>query len=97
MATRRNGRTKKRASRKRACRAKDPLTIALTVENEWVSRHYDRLVRQYPRKIVAISHRQVAGVGETGDEALALAREKYPNALPLLVRVPSPEDLVCVL
>lgn len=77
--------------------AKDPVTATLMGDGAWATQHLDDFVKQHPRKILAVVNRQVAGVGDTADEAIAQARQKFPNALPFLCLVPSKEDLVCVL
>lgn len=93
MGRRRNGRRK--AATAQNTRPLDSLTRALTYENKWVVAHFGDLVKQYPHKIVAVVDHAVAGVGATADEAISTAEKKHPSAIPLLVSVPSEEDIKC--
>lgn len=96
MGRNRNGKAKAKIAPPRTRPPGDPLLRALTYENDWVARHFGDLVKNYPQKIVAVVEHAVAGVGATGDEALAVAKEKFPSAIPLLVSVPAEEDMKCV-
>lgn len=96
MARSRNGGAKRRVVARHLRSGDDPLLKALTYENDWVAKHFGDLIKQYPRKIVAVVNHSVAGVGETGDQAIEVAKQKFPKAIPLLVSVPAEEDMKCV-
>ena len=65
--------------------------------NDWYTGLFEQLVEKYPGKAVAIVNGEVVEIGETELEVDRLARQRFPEDIPLVVTVPTPEDLVCLL
>lgn len=65
--------------------------------DNWLSEHFEELVNEYPKKVIAVIDDEVIAVGENEKELDRLVRKKYPDATPFIFTVPSEEDLVCLL
>ena len=71
--------------------------LNLEALDEWYAAHFEELVRKHAGKAIAVVDRKVAAVADTEREADLLAREKYPSAVPLVLAIPTEEELVCLL
>jgi enamine deaminase RidA (YjgF/YER057c/UK114 family) len=71
--------------------------IDLKKMNDWYTRLFEELVEKYPGKAVAIVNGKIVEIGETEVEVDRLARRRFPEEIPLVVTVPTPEELVCLL
>jgi hypothetical protein len=71
--------------------------IDLKKMNDWYTRLFEELVEKYPGKAVAIVNGEIVEVGETEVEVDRLARRRFPGEIPLVVTVPTEDELVCLL
>ena len=71
--------------------------LNLEALDEWYTAHFEELVGKHAGKAIAVVDRKVAAVADTEREADRLAREKYPSAVPLVLAIPTEEELVCLL
>jgi hypothetical protein len=65
--------------------------------NDWLAEHMHELAAQYPGRVVVIQESHIAFVGDSEVEAYQWARAAGCARLPLVLRVPSEEDLQSVL
>ena len=72
-------------------------TLDLNKLDDWYTKHFQELVEKYPHKAIAVVKGQIVAVGDSEREVDRQAKQQYPNEIPLVVTVPSEEDLVCLL
>ncbi len=65
--------------------------------DRWVVKHFDELVRKYPRKVIAVYGGKLIAVGDSYKEVYAVARQRGIEECPLAMEVPSIEDLEAIL
>jgi hypothetical protein len=71
--------------------------IDLKKLDDWYTEHFEELVEKYAGKAVAVINGQVVEVGESELQVDRRAREQHPGQTPLVVTVPTQEELVCLL
>jgi len=71
--------------------------LNLEVLDEWYATHFEELVSKHAGKAIAVVTDEIVAVADTEREADRLAREKYPDAVPLVLAIPTEEELVCLL
>lgn len=67
--------------------------LNLEALDEWYTAHFEELVGKHAGKAIAVVDKKVAAVADTEREADRLAREKYPSAVPLVLAIPTEEEL----
>jgi len=72
-------------------------TLDLRKLDEWYARHFEELVEKYPQKAIAVVNERIVAVGDSEEAVDRKAREQYPGETPLVITVPSEEELVCLL
>ncbi len=65
--------------------------------DKWYSEHFEELVKKYAGKAIAVVNGEIVAVAGTQKEADRLAREKHPESVPLVLSIPTEEELVCLL
>ena len=65
--------------------------------DKWYSEHFEELVKKYAGKAIAVVNGEIVAVAGTEKEADRLAREKHPESVPLVLSIPTEEELVCLL
>ncbi|MFZ2361974.1 MAG: DUF5678 domain-containing protein [Anaerolineae bacterium] len=76
---------------------KQELSAELESMDRWYSLHFAELVNQYAGKAIAVVQGNVVAVAETEKEADEAARRLFPGSFSLVVTVPQPEELVCLI
>ena len=66
-------------------------------ENRWIIKNFSKLVGRYGGRCIAVVRNMVVAVGKNEKLVEKIARKKYPSAMPSVLRVPRPKELVCVL
>ena len=69
----------------------------LEAYNNWLADHWDEIVAQYAGRVLAIEEGSILFVGDSEVEAYRWARATGRTHLPLVLRVPSEEDLQFIL
>ena len=69
----------------------------LDKQDQWYTLHFDELVSKYAGKAIAMVDEKVVVVAETEREADQMAKRLHPGSFPLVVTVPLPEELVCLI
>lgn len=69
--------------------------VKQSVEERWIRRHFSELVKKRAGKYVVVADNQ----GFVGDleTSLQKAREHYPLATPLIMKIPKEKDFLHVL
>jgi len=75
----------------------ESLEIILEKYNDWMVKHYENMVKEYPRKAIAVVDEEIVAIGETEKEVDEIARKKYPDKIPFVTKLPSEEDFICLL
>ena len=70
-------------------------TQQLLTNDEWLADHLDELVDRYAGRVIAIQRGAIVAVGDSEAEVYHLLQGQDP--LPLVFRVPYPEDLQSLL
>jgi hypothetical protein len=72
---------------------------ALNIEKyeEWLEKHFEELVINYPHKAIAVVGEDIVVIGESEKEVDIKAREMFPHEIPFVITIPSEEDLICLL
>ena len=65
--------------------------------DKWYSEHFEELVKKYAGKAIAVVNGEIVAVAGTEKEADRLAREKHPESVPLVLSIPTEEELICLL
>ena len=65
--------------------------------DQWLAKHLDELVAQYPGKVVAIQEGKVLFNGDTEVEVYQQIRKAGYDCMPLVFRVPQEEDVQAIL
>ena len=65
--------------------------------DKWYSEHFEELVKKYAGKAIAVVDGEIVAVAETEKKADQFAREKHPDAVPLVLAIPTEEELVYLL
>jgi hypothetical protein len=63
----------------------------------WIVEHFSELVTRYPGRAIAVVNEQLVAVGDSEVEVELIAKEKYPNKIPSVLRIPREEDMACLL
>lgn len=71
--------------------------LDLEALDRWYAIRFEQLVQDYAGKCVAVVEGEVVAVADTEKEADRLAREKHPDVIPLVLYIPTEEELVCLL
>jgi len=66
---------------------------AFTKDQEWIHKHFEELVDQYAGRYVAVANEELF-VGDSPKEVEEKARQKYPDSIPSVLRVPRPVDFI---
>jgi len=77
----------------------------MAVENEldleamdtWYTTHFEELVMKFAGKAIAVVADEIVAVADTEKEADRLAWERNPDAVPLVLAIPTEEELICLL
>lgn len=75
----------------------ESLESILEEYNDWMVKHYEKVVKEYPRKAIAVVDEEIVAIGETEKEVDEIARIKYPDKIPFVKKLPSEEDFICLL
>jgi hypothetical protein len=62
--------------------------------DQWIHDHYEEIIEKYAGKSIAVANEELF-VAETMKTAYELARQKYQDSNPSIMRVPHAEDFVC--
>ena len=65
--------------------------------DSWYTTRFEELVRKYAGKAIAVVEGKIAAVADTEKEADRLAKKAHPDAVPLVLAIPTEEELVCLL
>ncbi|MDH3599599.1 MAG: DUF5678 domain-containing protein [Candidatus Tectomicrobia bacterium] len=65
--------------------------------DEWLADHMEEIVEQYPSQVVAIHEGHIIYTGESEEDVYRWIRKKALTPMPLVFRVPRPEDLNVIL
>ncbi len=71
--------------------------LNLEALDEWYAVHFEELVSKHAGKAIAVVAGGVVAIADTEREADRLAREKHPDAVLLVLAIPTEEELVCLL
>jgi hypothetical protein len=71
--------------------------LNLEAMDTWYAAHFEELVSRHAGKTIAVVADEIVAVADTEKEADRLARERHPDAIPLVLAIPTEEDLVCLL
>jgi hypothetical protein len=71
--------------------------LNLEALDEWYATHFEELVSKHAGKAIAVVADEIVAVADTEKEADGLARERHPDAIPLVLAIPTEEELVCLL
>lgn len=63
----------------------------------WIVEHFSELVTKYAGKYIAVVNETLVAVGESRREVETKARAMEPYKIPSVLRVPTEEDMVCLL
>ena len=73
------------------------LKLDLQRYDNWLEKHFEKLVTNYAGKAIAVVGDKIIAVGTSEKEVDQKARDEYPDELPFVFTVPSEEDFVCLL
>ncbi len=62
----------------------------------WIVEHFSDLVTKYAGKYVAVVHKTLVAVGNSGKEVEDKARATAPDKMPSVIRIPREEDMACL-
>ncbi len=68
-------------------------TIILQQHDDWLASHLDELMNKYPGKIIAVMNEEIVGVGDTYQEIYQPFLKLDLEWMPLVMRVPHPDDV----
>ena len=71
--------------------------LDLEAMDAWYADHFEELVEQFAGKAIAVVGEEIVAVADTEKEADRIARERNPDAVPLVLAIPTEEELVCLL
>lgn len=71
--------------------------LNLEAMDEWYTIHFEELVTKHAGKAIAVVAGEIVAVADTERDADHLARERHPDAVPLVLAIPTEEELVCLL
>ncbi len=71
--------------------------LDLEAMDTWYTTHFEELVMKFAGKAIAVVADEIVAVADTEKEADRLARERNPDAVPLVLAIPTEEELVCLL
>ena len=71
--------------------------LNLEALDEWYAVHFEELVSKHAGRAIAVVAGEVVAIADTEREADRLAREKHPDAVLLVLAIPTEEELVCLL
>jgi len=71
--------------------------LDLEAMDTWYTTHFEELVTKFAGKAIAVVADEIVAVADTEKEADRLARERNPDAVPLVLAIPTEEELVCLL
>ncbi len=65
--------------------------------SDWITEHFEQLVVEHGGRYIAVVGEEVVAVGNHPREVEAIALERYPGQIPSVMRVPTEDDIVCLL
>lgn len=71
--------------------------LDLEALDRWYTEHFEELVELYGSKVIAVVNEKVVAVTDTEKEAYQEAKSTYPDATPLILAIPTEEELACLL
>ena len=71
--------------------------LDLEALDHWYAAHFEELVQNYTGKCIAVVEGEVVVVADTEKDADRLTREKHLGVIPLVLYIPTEEELVCLL
>lgn len=77
--------------------SKEQLAEELDKDDRWLKEHLEELVKSYPRKVIAVLDQRIIVMGDSILEVWRMAEDKYPDRVPLIFQIPTPEDFQCAL
>lgn len=72
-------------------------TAQLQTDDEWLADHLDELVERYPGRVIAIHQGVIIAIGDSEAAVYRQLRERGIDPMPLVFRVPRPEDMHSIL
>lgn len=71
--------------------------MAMSKNNLWINKNFEKLVENHAGRCVAIIDGKVIAVASDQMTAYRKASQKYPNKKPTVLRIPRKRELVCAL
>jgi GH35 family endo-1,4-beta-xylanase len=71
--------------------------LELEKMDEWYTDHFEELVGKYGGKVIAVVEGEIIAVTDTEKEAEEMALRSKPDAIPLVLAIPTEEELLCLL
>jgi hypothetical protein len=66
-------------------------------DETWITEHFQELVERYGGRYVGIANRRVIAVGDGADEVAAKARDLVQRGRLHIVKVPTAQEMSCLL
>jgi hypothetical protein len=70
---------------------------AMSHDEQWITEHFQELVEHYGGKYVGIANRQVIAVGDGADKVAEKARDLVALKRLHIVKVPTEQEMSCLL
>lgn len=69
----------------------------MLTDEKWITQHFEELVTAYGGKYIGVAKRQVIAVGEGADEVAELAKDKVKPRQLHIVKIPTVQEMTCLL
>jgi hypothetical protein len=69
----------------------------LDQDDAWLKAHLEEIVNQYAHQVIAILDQHIVAVASSIADLQRLLATDYPQRIPLIFEVPSPEEFECLL
>ena len=67
------------------------------VHSDWITEHFEELVKKYGGRYIAVVDEKVVAVGENPKDVENEVLKQFPNKTPSVMKVPTEDDIVCLL
>ncbi len=67
------------------------------IYSDWITEHFEELVKKYSGRYIAVVGKKIVAIGDNPKYVENEALKHYPDEIPSVMKVPTEDDIVCLL
>ena len=67
------------------------------IQSDWITEHFEELVKEHGGCYIAVVDKEIVARGDNPKDVENEALRRYPDKIPSVMKVPTEDDIVCLL